>query len=67
MAYRKLAVLLNNEGEDRSRVVWAATQAYRYRDRLTEREKYLVIAAYHAVVTGNTDQQISAYRNVLDG
>ncbi len=66
MAYRKLAILLNNEGENRSRAVWAASKAYEYRDRLTEREKYLVIAAYHTVVTGNQDQQISAYRTVLD-
>jgi serine/threonine-protein kinase len=66
MAYRKLAILLNNEGENRSRAVWAASQAYEYRDHLTEREKYLVVAAYHSVVTGNTDLQISAYRTVLD-
>jgi serine/threonine-protein kinase len=66
MAYRKLAVLLNNEGENRSRAVWAASKAFEYRDRLTEREKYLVVAAYHSVVTGNTDLQISAYRTVLD-
>jgi len=66
MAYRKLAILLSNEGEDRSRAVWAASKAYQYRDRLTEREKYLVVAAYHSVVTGNTDLQISAYRTVLD-
>ncbi len=66
MAYRKLAILLNNEGENRSRAVWAATKAYQYRDRLTDREKYLVVAAYHSVVTGNSDQQISAYRTVLD-
>ena len=66
MAYRKLAILLNNEGEDRSRAVWAATKAYEYRDRLTEREKYLVTAGYHGVVSGNKDLQISAYRTVLD-
>jgi len=33
---------------------------------LTERERYLVIAAYNSVVTGNRDQVISAYRTVLD-
>jgi tetratricopeptide (TPR) repeat protein/tRNA A-37 threonylcarbamoyl transferase component Bud32 len=66
MAYRKLAILLNNEGENRSRAVWAAGQAYQYRDRLTDREKYLVVAAYNTVVTGNTDQTISAYRTLLD-
>jgi len=66
MAYRKLAIILNNEGENRARSVWAAQKAYEYRDRLTERERYLVVAAYHTVVTGNNDQQISAYRSLLD-
>lgn len=66
MAYRKVAIILNNEGEQRARAVEAASKAYEFRDRLTERERYLVTAAYHTVVTGNTDQQISAYRTVLD-
>jgi len=66
MAYRKLAILLSNNDERRSRAVEAATQAYAYRDRLTERERYMVMAAYHSVVTGNRDQVISAYRTVLD-
>jgi len=66
MAYRKIAIILNNEGEQRARAVAAATNAYEFRDRLTERERYLVTAAYHSVVTGNRDQQISAYRTVLD-
>jgi len=66
MAYRKLAIILNNRAERRSRAVEAATKAYEYRDALTERERYLVTAAYHSVVTGNRDQQISAYTTVLD-
>ncbi len=66
MAYRKLAIILNNQDEQRSRAVWAAEKAYEHRGRLTDRERYLVTAAYHTVVTGNRDQQISAYRNVLD-
>ena len=66
MAYRKLAIILNNENEQRSRAVWAATKAYEHRDRLTDRERYLVTAAYHSVVSGDRDQQISAYRTVLD-
>ncbi len=66
MAYRKLAIILSNEDEQRSRAVAAANKAYEYRERLTDRERYLVIAAYHSVVTGNRDQQISAYRSVLD-
>jgi len=66
MAYRKLAILLQNNLEQRSRAVEAATKAYEYRDRLTERERYLVTAAYHSVVTGNRDQTIAAYQTVLD-
>jgi tetratricopeptide (TPR) repeat protein len=66
MAYRKLAIILNNQDERRARAVEAATKAYTFRDRLTERERYLVTAAYHSVVTGNRDQVISAYRTVLD-
>jgi tetratricopeptide (TPR) repeat protein len=66
MAYRKLAIILNNQNEQRSRAIWAAEKAYEHRDRLTDRERYIVTAAYHTVVTGNVDQQIAAYRNVLD-
>jgi tetratricopeptide (TPR) repeat protein len=66
MAHRKLAIVLQNHLERRSRAVEAATKAYENRDRLTERERYLVIAAYHSVVTGDRDQTISAYRTVLD-
>jgi tetratricopeptide (TPR) repeat protein len=66
MAYRKLAIILQNHLERRSRAVEAATRAYEYRGRLTERERYLVTAAYHSVVTGDRDQIISAYRTVLD-
>jgi tetratricopeptide (TPR) repeat protein/tRNA A-37 threonylcarbamoyl transferase component Bud32 len=66
MAYRKLAIILQNNLERRSRAVEAATKAFEFRDRLTERERYLVTAAYHSVVTGDRDQTISAYRTVLD-
>ncbi|MEB3323700.1 MAG: tetratricopeptide repeat protein, partial [Synechococcaceae cyanobacterium] len=52
--------------ERRAYAVEAATKAYTHRDRLTERERYLVTAAYHSVVTGDRDQVISAYRTVLD-
>jgi tetratricopeptide (TPR) repeat protein len=66
MSYRKLAIILSNQDERRARAVEAATKAYQFRDRLTERERYMVTAAYHSVVTGNRDQVISAYRTVLD-
>jgi tetratricopeptide (TPR) repeat protein len=66
MAHRKLAIVLQNSDERRSRAVEAATKAYEYRDRLTERERYNVIGAYHLVVTMNRDQAISAYSTLLD-
>jgi tetratricopeptide (TPR) repeat protein/tRNA A-37 threonylcarbamoyl transferase component Bud32 len=66
MAYRKLAMILQNNLERRSRAVEAATKAYQHRDRLTERERYLVTAAYNSVVTGDRDQVINAYRTLLD-
>ncbi len=66
MAHRKLAIILQNQAERRSRAIEVATKAYENRERLTERERYLVTAAYHSVVTGNRDQVISAYRTVLD-
>ncbi len=66
MAWRKLAIILWNNQAQRSLAVEAATRAHELRDRLTARERYLVTAAYHTVVTGNRDQQISAYRTVLD-
>jgi tetratricopeptide (TPR) repeat protein/tRNA A-37 threonylcarbamoyl transferase component Bud32 len=66
MAHRKLAFILQNNLERRSRAVEAATNAYHYRDRLTERERYLVTAAYNSVVTGDRDQVMSAYRTLLD-
>jgi tetratricopeptide (TPR) repeat protein len=66
MAYRKLAIILSNRAERRSRAVEAATKAYQYRAALTDRERYLVTAAYHSVVTHNRDQIISAYSTVLE-
>lgn len=65
MAYRKLAVLLSNNGIDFDRMVDAATRAYRHRDRLTDRERYLAEAYYHDVVTGDWDAQQAAYRAAL--
>lgn len=66
MAYRKLGVVLGNSGGRRSEQVDAFTRAYRHRDRLTDRERYLTQAAYASYVTGDRDQAIAAYRSLLD-
>jgi tetratricopeptide (TPR) repeat protein/tRNA A-37 threonylcarbamoyl transferase component Bud32 len=46
MAWRKLAVLLNNEGRDRDAMIDAISTAYRHRARLTEMERLLTEGFY---------------------
>jgi tetratricopeptide (TPR) repeat protein len=66
MAYRKLGVVLNNFGRDPQRADTAFAKAYRLRDRLTERERYLAEGAYHRYVTGDNLAAIAAYEAVLE-
>ncbi|HEX6308662.1 MAG TPA: tetratricopeptide repeat protein [Longimicrobiales bacterium] len=66
MAWRKLAVLYNNTGMSRDRLLHATSRAYELRDRLTERERYHTIAFYHMHVTGDDAATIGAYRSLLD-
>jgi tetratricopeptide (TPR) repeat protein len=46
MAWRKLAVLYNNEGRDRQAMLNAISTAYRHRDRLTDMERFLTEGFY---------------------
>jgi len=61
MAYRKLGVV----ALDRAQQVEALTRAFRYRNRLTDLERYVTEATYYGVVTGEQDLAIAAYRAVL--
>ena len=65
MAYRKLGVLLSNEGGG-DEAKEAFTKAYEGRDRLTTRERLLAEAAYHTYVTEDMDAAILAYEGVLE-
>ena len=66
MAYRKLGVAMNNAGGyPRSRRREVATKAYEHRHRLSELERYLTVAWYHANVTADWDAVIQAYQNAL--
>ncbi|MEO5825495.1 MAG: protein kinase, partial [Gemmatimonadales bacterium] len=47
MAWRKLAVLLNNEDRDRPGMISAISTAYRHRERLTEMERLLTVGFYY--------------------
>ncbi len=66
MAHRKLAVELKNRLEDRSRQDEALRAAFRHRDRLTDRERYLTMAAYYESLTGETEKAITAYEQLLE-
>ncbi len=65
MAWRALAVVLNNIGTDWARHDEAATQAFRHRDRLTERERYLAEGYYYSSVEKDPARAMAAYQNVL--
>jgi eukaryotic-like serine/threonine-protein kinase len=67
MAYRKLAVELNNRGLSRARVTAAIQKAYDHRDRLSDSERYLTIAAYYQFgPSPDRARIVSAYESLLD-
>ena len=66
MAYRQLAVTMQDAGGTREEEIAAITKAYELRDHLTERERYIATAYYHGQVTGNRPEEMRAYRSALD-
>jgi tetratricopeptide (TPR) repeat protein len=66
MAWRKLAVAINNSRGSTTDGVAAATRAYEHRDRLTEVERYQTTAYYFFDVDYDIDKVISAYRAILE-
>ncbi len=65
-AYSELATALSNRREERARAVRAFTKAYEYRDRLTDRERYIMVGNYHLDVTRERDKAIAAYQTALE-
>jgi tetratricopeptide (TPR) repeat protein len=65
LAWRDLSTVLDNIGRDRGRQAEALEQAYRYRDRLSERERYLVEASYHGELTRDWEKANEAYQAML--
>jgi tetratricopeptide (TPR) repeat protein/tRNA A-37 threonylcarbamoyl transferase component Bud32 len=65
MAYRKLGMVLGNQLIGRARAMEMHAKAYEHRDRLTERERYMTMAAYFDNVTGEPDRAIAAYEAIL--
>jgi tetratricopeptide (TPR) repeat protein len=66
MAYRKLAVTLNNIRAERSLRAEAATNAFLHRDRLANIERYLATAYYYYGVAYEPESVRTHYLNVLD-
>ncbi len=66
MAWRKLGVALNNAGLPRASVDSALERAYRFRDRLTDRERLLAEGTYFQLGPGrNRPRAIRAYEALL--
>ncbi len=64
MAYRTLGLAVYFD--QRERGVEALTKAFEYRDRLTERERYLTTAYYYDYVAWDFEKAITAYNTLLD-
>jgi eukaryotic-like serine/threonine-protein kinase len=65
MAHRRLAVSLSNMRIDPSLVRASATRAWELRHRLSESERLIAEAYYHTRVSGDRDNAIQAYRQLL--
>jgi tetratricopeptide (TPR) repeat protein/tRNA A-37 threonylcarbamoyl transferase component Bud32 len=65
MAYRKLAVSLDNAGLSTTRSIDAVKSAYAHRDRLPDIERELAVAYYHTNVDYDEAKTAGAYRSVL--
>ncbi|MFN8581413.1 MAG: hypothetical protein U0163_10605, partial [Gemmatimonadaceae bacterium] len=68
MAYRKLAIELNNRSLDRDLVDSLYRKAMVHRDRLTDAEQAIMIGSYYGISGPATDlpKSISAYESLLD-
>jgi DNA-binding SARP family transcriptional activator/uncharacterized protein HemY len=66
MAYLSLSVALGNLADQPARQIELVSQAYRHRDRLTERERYRLLAEYHGFVTFEPEKSIAALRSLLE-
>ena len=66
MAWRKLAVILNNEGLDRGEALAAVSTAYRHRARLTEMERLLTEGYYFTQgPEPSHDKALAAYEDAI--
>ncbi len=65
MAYRSLGIAYGNLGVSRDKQDSAYAKAYRFRDRLTERERYLATANYFGGPARDRAREIAAYEEYI--
>jgi tetratricopeptide (TPR) repeat protein/tRNA A-37 threonylcarbamoyl transferase component Bud32 len=66
MAWRKIAVVLGNEGRDRTRALAAISTAYRHRERLSETERLLTEGYYYTRgPKPDPDRALAAYEEAI--
>jgi tetratricopeptide (TPR) repeat protein len=66
MAYRKLGVTLSNIGMPREQADSALERGYQFRDRLPDKEKYLLVGTYYQTGPGRDRRKaIEAFEQVL--
>jgi tetratricopeptide (TPR) repeat protein len=66
MAYRKLGVTLSNNRMPQAQVDSALTRAFKYSDRLPEKERYLTIATYYQTGPGRDRRKaVEAFQQAL--
>ena len=66
MAYRRVGVMLTNEGRQPARVASAVTRAFELRDRLPPIERRLAAAYYYNNVERDVDMALDAYGSILE-
>jgi len=67
MAYRKLAIELNNRGGQPARVKALLTKAFEHADRLSDPERYLMLGAYYQFgPQPDNAKAIAAYESLID-
>ena len=65
MAWRKLAVAYANSFGSQQQEDYAATHAFRLRDRLPQLERELAAAYYYGAVENDLPKEAAAYRSIL--
>jgi tetratricopeptide (TPR) repeat protein len=66
MAWRKIAVILSNQGGQPAAMADAAIRAFTFRDRLPGRERLLAEAFYYSSVVMDQDETVRVYRRLLE-